>query len=115
MKSSVKKTGVITTMLLVGGLSLSVSAGINNSNSELLGSGHDVRTNILNVPGTINFNENKCGEGKCGTKEVKDTTSTKTNEAKCGEGKCGSKDNNKESTESKTTESKCGEGKCGSK
>ncbi len=140
-----KKVNLIKGTLVAGAL-LSVSAlsAMPNSSSlfeyNALGSGAEVRTEILHTAASP-FNleakcgektttkaeskkaeakcgEGKCGEGKCGGKDEKEKTKkaeSKSKEMKCGEGKCGGKDKKAEAkkAESKSKEMKCGEGKCG--
>lgn len=79
----------------------------NNTNIEMnpLGSGAEVRSEILNHHSISKMlNDLKCGENKTGTT----TDKSKGKEGKCGEGKCGEK-------KAKGKEGKCGEGKCGEK
>lgn len=118
-----------------------VEAKTNALRFNTLGSGAEVRANLLNSTSPASAleltcgakkegektSEHKCGEGKCGEgkcgekKEASSTTKSesKTAEHKCGEGKCGEgkcgekKEAAKTKTESKTAEHKCGEGKCG--
>lgn len=53
-----------------------------------LGSGYEVRSEILNHNGLSKMlNDLKCGENKTGTS----TNKSKGKEGKCGEGKCGEK------------------------
>jgi len=129
-KASILK-GAILTGVIAGLSPLSANSSALFS-YEVLGSGAEVRTQILaekSVSGTIY--ELKCGSEKKETpkkqgeaKKSETTKSeTKSTEAKCGEGKCGegkcgaekkeAKTEKKESEKGKTTEAKCGEGKCG--
>ena len=110
----------------VAAASVVALSNINASNNSItfntLGSGAEVRSEILSNNGLSKLindlkcgenrastniekakgKEGKCGEGKCGEKKAKGK------EGKCGEGKCGEK-------KAKGKEGKCGEGKCGEK
>jgi len=110
----------------VAAASVVALSNINASNNSItfntLGSGAEVRSEILSNNGLFKLindlkcgenrastniekakgKEGKCGEGKCGEKKAKGK------EGKCGEGKCGEK-------KAKGKEGKCGEGKCGEK
>lgn len=129
-KSSKRITnGVLAaTFLSLSALTATASSATSGSVYNALGSGSEVRSELLNSTNSpINNFEAKCGE---------ETTESKAKEAKCGEGKCGEskKDDKKaekksskkksskkadakttKKAESKSTEAKCGEGKCGSK
>ncbi|MBR8537334.1 hypothetical protein KDU71_17325 [Carboxylicivirga sediminis] len=147
MKTKKNNSNGLLKTVIIGGMIAGASSLSANAENLLnygdLGSGAELRTNLLeqygspvhtaNLPDTYKSGEAKCGEGKCGegkcgeekkaegTKEAK-KAETKTTEAKCGEGKCGEKKGEKAKTttkeakksETKTTEGKCGEGKCGS-
>lgn len=105
---------------LVAGAMLSVtalSAAPNTSNLfnyNALGSGAEVRTEILNSNGDMH----RTFEAKCGEESKAAKAESKSKEAKCGEGKCG-EEGTKEAkaktskTEGKAKDAKCGEGKCG--
>jgi len=129
--SKTKNTAAIAGSLLTGIFALTtMSATANNLIVEDLGSGAQLRTQLLaDVPVQLQSNtsmELSCGEGKCGGDDKKEAAKeadvkkdSKAAEHKCGEGKCGG-DEKKAATkepvakkESKTSESKCGEGKCG--
>lgn len=134
MKNSEKKSVNVLKGSLIAGALFGVSAlGATTSSSlfsyEVLGSGAEVRSEILSSETTphANFDMN------CGEKEGKESKESKekAKEAKCGEGKCGEGEKKKEakegeakkkekakegkSKEAKCGEGKCGEGKCGSK
>lgn len=88
-------------------MSDSLAAGSLPMGFDVIGSGHEVRTQVVASLGGDQFlghhekaaEEGKCGEGSCG--DSKDGS-----EGKCGdESACGAKDGE---------EGKCGEGKCGS-
>lgn len=101
-----KNLGLIAGCLTVA---LSINAAENPFEINPLGSGGELRSELVNQ--TINPDQNftirnleaKCGESK--SKEAKCGEKGKTKEAKCGESKCGE--------EGKTKEAKCGESKCG--
>lgn len=136
-----KKRNFIKGTLVAGAL-LSVTALSATPNSSLfeynaLGSGAEVRTEILhNHASPFNNLEAKCGEKS--TKKAEDKKAeAKCGEGKCGEGKCGDKKTEatkadtinsetkaatttttltkkeKKAAEAKAKEAKCGEGKCG--
>lgn len=140
MKAEKKKSsilrGVVIGGMIAGALPMAVNAN-NLLNYEVMGSGSELRSELLeqygspiDAVGSINrdyiIGEAKCGEGKCGkdekketTKEVKEgdkkvTTETKTSEATCGE-KTKTKADTKKDSKDKTTEAKCGENTCGGK
>jgi len=129
-----KKRANLIKGTLVAGALLSVTAlsAIPNSSSlfnyRVLGSGAEVRSEILHSDASRSNNfEAKCGEKT----ETKAESEVKSTEAKCGEGKCGEGDKKVEGkqtkkeakaakaksaeTETKAKEAKCGEGKCGEK
>ncbi|RKZ59828.1 MAG: hypothetical protein DRQ44_13320 [Gammaproteobacteria bacterium] len=101
--------------------SLSVAAGLTFAATLSASPIANADTNPFGMQnlesGYMQLAEGKCGEGKCGGKEVKEAKCgegkcgegmSKASEAKCGEGKCG-----EGMMESKAKEAKCGEGKCG--
>ena len=117
--------------LLVGGLVAPNNANANLFEFEALGSGSEIRAEILNMSiefsNVTNMNiEAKCGEktkeAKCGEKTKEAKCGEKSKEAKCGEktkeAKCGEKTKEAKCGE-KTKEAKCGEktkeAKCGKK
>ncbi|TAJ13954.1 hypothetical protein DMA11_07115 [Marinilabiliaceae bacterium JC017] len=144
MKTKKENQNSLLKGLVLGGLmagALPVAANANTLfNYDNLGSGAEVRSNLLDLygsplesmnPSSSDFivgegkcGEGKCGEGKCGSKEeakkettkeakkseTKSATEAKCGEGKCGEGKCGSEETK---TEKKTTEEKTSEQKCG--
>lgn len=122
------KVNLIKGTLVAGALlsisSLSATPTTSLFNYSALGSGAEVRTELLRT----GFDGANTFEAKCGEKETKPEKApkeakskektkkaeSKKTEAKCGEGKCGEKaTETKEKSESKTKEAKCGEGKCG--
>ena len=135
MKNNKLKNLAAGTIMLSSLSLLSVDANAENLfNTEDLGTGSDLRSNILeanlNSPAFINATiELKCGEGTCGEGKKKaegekaETKAVeKTGEHKCGEGKCGEEKKEMKKAEGekaipkaegKTGEHKCGEGKCG--
>ncbi len=138
MKKKNTKRTILTGSIIAGAL-LTFSVTTNaRPVSQVMGSGAEVRTEIIDL--NINSSVNNLLELKCGAEEgsskkaeakpVKsDKKEGKATEAKCGEGKCGegkcggddSKKSDKKTTKAelktekkeKTTEAKCGEGKCG--
>ncbi len=112
--SFIKGTLVAGALLSVTALSaMPSSSSLFNYNA--LGSGAEVRTEILHS----NANPFNNFEAKCGEKSTT-KTEAKTSEAKCGEGTCGegdkkaaTKKSNAKAAEAKAAEAKCGEGKCG--
>jgi len=138
------KKSLIFTSALVAGAVISISAADLTTSQSIrysdLGTGADVRTNILFEQQDFDVN---VFEMKCAAKETDKKTDEKSKDAKakdskakegkCGDSKCGdgksdsktdkAKDGElKSSTEakkttkakdSKTKEAKCGEGKCG--
>lgn len=117
--SFIKGTLVAGALLSVTALSaMPSSSSLFNYNA--LGSGAEVRTEILhsNANPFNNF-EAKCGE-KSTTKAEAKSSEAKCGEGKCGEGKCGEGDkkaaktkSGKKASEAKAAEAKCGEGTCG--
>ncbi len=136
MEKKNTKRSILTGTLVAGALlTFSVNANARPT-TEVLGSGAEVRTSIIDLnvsSSTSNLLELKCGatEGsskKTEAKPASDKKTAKTTEAKCGEGKCGegkcggddkkatsktAKTEKKAAKKEKTTEAKCGEGKCG--
>ena len=137
-RKSILKGVVISGM--IAGTVPAMAANTNDLlNFDVIGSGAELRTQLLEQYGSpidaVNQNsenyfvgeakcgENKCGEGKCGKegkkegkKEAKKAgKSEKTGEAKCGENTCGekSKKEAKKEGKEKTGEAKCGENTCG--
>ncbi|NOY51618.1 MAG: hypothetical protein GXO88_13775 [Chlorobi bacterium] len=122
-KRNTKSTILSGTLIAGALLTFSVNADARPS-TQVLGSGADVRTEIIEL--NANSSSDKLFELKCGEKSATakkagtKTKDAKAAEAKCGEGKCGSDDKKaaavkKDSkTNAKAAEAKCGEGKCGS-
>lgn len=78
-------------------------------NYKSMGSGDEVRTNLLRTNSNSRTLELKCGEkGKTDS-----TMSKKGKDGKCGEGKCGDKSKTDSVKTKKGKDGKCGEGKCG--
>jgi uncharacterized low-complexity protein len=110
LKASAKLSLLAAGVLAAG--SVSANAEVSIFDYEAMGSGNDVRSELLNQSttdyiGTLSATEAKLQEGKCG-------------EGKCGEGKCGEGEEEEEEggeeeegEEGKEGEGKCGEGKCG--
>jgi uncharacterized low-complexity protein len=141
------KKSLIFTSALVAGAVISVSAAelstSQNGRYSDLGTGADVRTNILfeQQDFDVNVFEMKCAAKESDKKadkkskdaKVKDSKAKegKCGDGKCGDGKCGSKTDKsndgelksskdtskttdaKKANDSKSKEAKCGEGKCG--
>ena len=125
-----KKLAKLTLASLAAGTISGMSAvdahALQQTGFTALGSGAQVRTQLIDLNTTENTNpgyfghhekggEHKCGEGKCGEGkcgEGKCGEGKDSGEHKCGEGKCGEA---KDSGEHKCGEGKCGEGKCGEK
>ncbi len=106
MKNSKNKTSILAGSLIAGAIGLSsINAGASNLfNYNSLGSGAELRSELLNV----NVSPLKVAELECGDKKKgADSTKSKTGEAKCGD--------KKKAAAGKTGEGKCGEGKCGDK
>jgi len=108
MKKMEKKRSIITGSLFAGAL-MTVTGFTANAGSMFnfnsLGSGEEVRANLLErESGARNF------ELKCGEKKADSTSMKKGKDGKCGEGKCGDK---KAKKAKKGKDGKCGEGKCG--
>jgi uncharacterized low-complexity protein len=123
------KKAVATTALATGTMVLGALAGATNAQAadlfafETLGSGAELRSELLAVNNATDFIKNndlelKCGEGKTEEKKSAKAKEGKAAEGKCGEGKCG-EDGKKAAAKSakaadgKAAEGKCGEGKCG--
>lgn len=108
LKASAKLSLLAAGVLAAG--SVTANAEVNIFDYEAMGSGNDVRSELLSESssdyiGTLSESEAKLQEGKCG-------------EGKCGEGKCGEgeeegEEGEEEGEEGKEGEGKCGEGKCG--
>lgn len=117
-------TGAFIAGTIIAGSAFSVDAG-NSFKFESLGSGSEVRHNLLNESSKTNLSASiDFVTASDTTKTKKAKTKSKVKEAKCGEGKCGdkkAKDAKKKkgkkkdakTKEAKTKEAKCGEGKCG--
>lgn len=87
-------------MVAIAGLTFVVTGNVvsaNNSTNFSLESYND-------------YNDSKCGEGKCGGDSEESAKESKCGEGKCGEGK---EDCDGKCDHDKSTEAKCGEGKCG--
>lgn len=137
-KKMIKISALAAGSLLVGSFSANA---ISNQSFEDLGTGSELRSELLSNLNPVKFFKNTeveltCGEGKCGDKAKEkakdaktdapaDKAADKAGEHKCGEGKCGEKatDEKKAATpakeagdkakDDKAGEHKCGEGKCG--
>lgn len=127
-KTTKTLTAIAASTLVIGGITGSATAA--NFDFEALGSGAELRSELIDVPAATGNSleltiEAKCGEHTCGEKEK-----GKTKEAKCGEkgkakeAKCGEKGKTKEAKcgeKGKAKEAKCGEkgkakeAKCGEK
>lgn len=81
-----KTKSIIASTLLAGALFATASSNANPFHYNNLGTGEDVRTNLLG-------RQNRGFELSCGAKNKTDSTSTskKGKDGKCGEGKCGEK------------------------
>lgn len=76
----------VTSTLMTGAIAGSTAQAHELIGFEDLGSGAEVRADLLASPSTgFKSPEAKCGEGKCGDENAE----TKAAEHKCGEGKCG--------------------------
>jgi len=104
MKNSQKTKSILKGSLIAGAIGLtSITAGASNLfNYNNLGSGAELRSELLN----INASPLKVAELECGDKKKE---GTKTGEQKCGDKKKAA------DSKGKTGEAKCGEGKCGDK
>ena len=98
-----------TCSLMAGGLAIGVAgdahASVATEGYRSLGTGAEVRAELLgrhvgHQPNELKGEEGKCGENKCGE------------ESKCGENKCG--EGHDGHGDKSGDEAKCGEGKCGS-
>lgn len=110
LKTSTKLSLLAAGVLATG--AATASADVNIFDYEAMGSGNEVRAELLSnttadYVGTLTASEVKLQEGKCG-------------EGKCGEGTCGEgegeeegEEGEEEGEEGKEGEGKCGEGKCG--
>ena len=96
--SKVKNAALASSAAIIGAF------GVNNVNAadlfsyEDLGTGSELRSNLIDADAMSAFTSNtdvelECGEGKCG-------------EGKCGEGKCGEKSDEKKADADDTKESK---------
>lgn len=110
-KKSILAGSVIASAIL--GLSSINANATSLCNYSALGSGAEVRTNLL---GKSSSNLGAF-ELKCGGKDSTSTKEAKGKDGKCGEGKCGDKKNAKtkdtKAKDGKGKDGKCGEGKCG--
>lgn len=134
-KKTIKISALAAGSILVSAFSANA---VSNQSFEDLGTGAELRSELLSNLNPIKFFNNTeveltCGEGKCGdkAKDAEKAKAAKTEkpadkagEHKCGEGKCGEKatDEKKEAApakegekakDDKAGEHKCGEGKCG--
>lgn len=113
-KKSILSGTVIATAILGAA---SMKANINHFEFSSLGSGSEVRANLINeLPSAVKYSDLACGEKK----DNKTTDTKKAKDGKCGEGKCGdskSKDAKcgEKKHDAKAKDGKCGEGKCGDK
>jgi uncharacterized low-complexity protein len=103
MKNS--KTSVLTNAIIAGAIaglsSLNASASGNLFTYSSLGSGAELRSELLNISSpALKVGELECGKSKT-TAGKKDTT--KMGEHKCGEGKCGE---SKKGAKTSTTKTK---------
>lgn len=134
-KKSIKISALATGTLMLGAFASGNATAADNQGFEDLGSGAEMRSELLTNNNPVQFMNNrevelKCGEGTCGEKSKEGKADKKAKasddkaaEHKCGEGKCGEekkadkkaekKDKKAEATEDKAGEGKCGEGKCG--
>ena len=124
------KKSLVGTTLATGSVLISALAGSTDAKAadlfafENLGSGAELRSELIAVNDATDFIKNnelelKCGEGKCG-EDKKDAKAKdgkaaegKCGEGKCGEGKCGEGKADAKAKDGKAAEGKCGEGKCG--
>lgn len=107
--------GAFVAGTIIVGSAFSVNAG-NAFEFESLGSGSEIRHNLLNESSKTNLSASIDYVMASDTTKTKPKTKTKSKvkEAKCGEGKCGEKKKkDAKKKEAKTEEAKCGEGKCG--
>jgi uncharacterized low-complexity protein len=83
-----KTKSILTSTLIAGALFAATSSNANPFHYNTLGTGEDIRANLLSRKGSAKNLELKCGE-----KSKTDSTSTakKGKDGKCGEGKCGEK------------------------
>jgi len=138
-KKTIKISALAVGSILVGAVGVNAA---QNQPFEELGTGSELRSELLSNLNPVQFFKNTeveltCGEGKCGEKskdakkegtekaaeKVEGKAEDKAGEHKCGEGKCGEKstEEKKENKEKKAEkagddkagEHKCGEGKCG--
>ena len=93
-------TGSVIASAIIGLASINAYASVL-SNFSTLGSGAEVRTNLLSKSASdVKTFDLKCGD------------STKTKDSKGKDGKCGD-DKKKMEKDGKGKDGKCGEGKCG--
>lgn len=122
------KRVIRTTAILTGAIvgSVGTVSATNLFETTDLGSGAELRSDLLSKNAATGLIDNslvelKCGEGTCGEKSEKKAKKSKEGEHKCGEGKCGEgksekkakKAKSEKTTKTKSGEHKCGEGKCG--
>ena len=110
-----KKKSLITGSMIAG--ALFATANLNANAADLfrfsnLGTGEEVRSQLLGGAANALHLELKCGEkGKADS-----TAAKKGKDGKCGEGKCGEAKkagDKKDTSKKKGKDGKCGEGKCG--
>jgi len=135
-RKSIKISALAAGTILMGTISANAAQKLS---FEELGTGAELRSELLSNLNPVQFFKNTeveltCGEGKCGEKskdakkEATDKSAEKTegkvedkaSEHKCGEGKCGEKSTEEKKekkaekgADDKAGEHKCGEGKCG--
>jgi len=116
----IKKKSLITGSMIAG--ALFATANLNANAADLfrfsnLGTGEEVRSQLLGSSSNALHLELKCGEkGKADSTAAKKGKDGKCGEGKCGEGKCGGAKkagDKKDSAKKKGKDGKCGEGKCG--
>ena len=92
-----KTKSIIASTLLAGALFATTTSNANPFHYNNLGTGEEVRTNLLGQ-------QNRGFELSCGAKSKTDSTTTakKGKDGKCGEGKCGEKKADKKSTAKNT-------------
>ena len=132
-KKSIKISALATGTLMLGAFANGNSIAADTGGFEDLGSGAELRSELLANNNPVQFMNNrevelKCGEGTCGekskegkadSKEKAKASDDKAAEHKCGEGKCGEekkadkKEKKAKASDDKAGEHKCGEGKCG--
>ncbi len=115
MKSTVKRIGIgLGTLSIAIALSFAfINSDASNNSQEI----NKVYAEYASLASNPDFDGAKCGEGKCGSGEAKETkketkeNTTETEEKK--ESEETKKSNKKESKKESKHESKCGQGKCG--